>query len=783
MNASESVRLSREMQRDGVCADAIRTLTEALFRVSTQEEEMLILQERASVHIRAGDARKGMEDADRIIQSLPRSEAGYLVKAKVMTALRRYEEAESILRLAKVQATQKLSAEFHETLEAARAKNIMRRIEQDLQTEPGMLGDSIKRLTEAIGEGIPHQHSHKARLRRSELLVKTGQYEHAIHDCKQCLIEKPCHSGTWAVLAEAYEGIGQHKEAKNAYYRSLQAGPRSSGHTLHKEEGEISSQQQNGNASFQEGRFNEAIAAYSKALELIEAYGSGAKQRRAELLSNRSVARLKVSQIQEAVDDAKECIVHAPHWSKAYYRLGMAFLTRNNYLHAMGAAKTSRGHVEPGGVPGADGCDIRRAEQAFSVGADYADGDAGCREGLAKAADAREALIKQALVDNDAAVKLFNDGAFTAASSRLEAALLCAGDACGHTSQAALEKLRDLADFNELIKNHESAIAWRRTLLQAKPQSIIRTVDLGIALKMAGHYEEAIALLKSAVQRLSDLLPDGHIETVLALQDLASCHRESREPGGAQKAYSLMQRATQMARRVGGEISVLYAMTMHNLIITLGLLGTRDQEVKEARYRASRLLRGLRSTKSSIFAGSVELWMNPGDLFELNRWPNRISPFQGATPGTQTSESKTGEGSRDGRGRRDGKGGGEVTSDDTLDTPRLCDDSTATACSYSQSAAATPVAGKNKSRLTPALLAAGASGGRDAAGFVIVVLSLSLSVAPACALTLALSLTRIYTLLNSNDSPSRRQFCIKTIGNDDTKPLRVSATAGSHGAG
>jgi tetratricopeptide (TPR) repeat protein len=728
--------LSREMQRDGVCRDAIRTLTEALPGATTQEEEMLILQERASVHIRAGDARRGMLDADSIIQSLPRSAVGYLVKSKVMTALRRYEEAESILRLAKAQATEKLSAEFHETLLAAKAKNIMRRVEQDLQAKPGMLGDSIKRLTEAIGEGIPHQHSHKARLRRSELRVQAGQYEHAINDCKQCLIEMPSHSGTWAVLAEAYDGIGQHKEAKNAYYRSLQEGPRDSGHTLHKEEGEISSQQQTGNASFQEGRFNEAIAAYSKALALIEAYGSGATQRRAELLSNRSVARLKVSQIQEAVDDAKECIVHAPHWPKAYYRLGMAFLTRNNYLHAMGAAKTSRGHVVPGGVPGADGCDIRRAEQAFSVGAQY--GDAGCREGLVKAADAREALINKALVDNDAAVKLFIDGAFTAAFTRLEAALLSAGDACGHTSQAALEKLRDLADFNELIKNHESSIAWRRTLLQAKPQSVIRTVDLGVALRVAGHYEEAISLLKSAVQRLTDLHPDGHVETVLALQDLASCYRESLEPAGAQKAYLLLQRATQMARRVGGEVSVLYAMTMHNLIIILGLLGTRDQELKEVRYRASKLLRGLRSTKWSIFVGSVELWMNPGDLFELNRWPNRRkSPFQGATPGTQTSESKTGEGSRDGRGRREGKGGEEVTSGHTLETPRLCDDSTATACSYSQSAAATPVAGK--SRLTPALLAAGASGGRDAAGFVIVVLSLSLSVARTCALTLALS--------------------------------------------
>jgi len=40
-------------------------------------------------------------------------------------------------------------------------------------------------------------------------------------------------------------------------------------------------------------------------------------------------------------------------------------------------------------------------------------------------------------------------------------------------------------------------------------------------------------------------------------------------------------------------------------------------------------------------------------------------------------------------------------------------------------------------------------------------------------------------LLNTNDSLPRRQFRSKTFGNDDTgtRPLRVSPTAGAHGAG
>ena len=53
---------------------------------------------------------------------------------------------------------------------------------------------------------------------------------------------------------QAYKGTGQHAEAKDAYYKSISSGPRDSVHTVHKEEGEISSAQQKGNASFQEVR-------------------------------------------------------------------------------------------------------------------------------------------------------------------------------------------------------------------------------------------------------------------------------------------------------------------------------------------------------------------------------------------------------------------------------------------------------------------------------------------------------------------------------------------------
>ena len=64
----------------------------------------------------------------------------------------------------------------------------------------------------------------------------------------------------------------------------------------------------------------------------------------------------------------------------------------------------------------------------------------------------------QAHEENEKAKKLLKEGALSAASSRLEQSLLCAGTALGHDSWMAIERLRDLADFNDGINNHESTL-------------------------------------------------------------------------------------------------------------------------------------------------------------------------------------------------------------------------------------------------------------------------------------------------------------------------------------
>ena len=176
------------------------------------------------------------------------------------------------MKMDQVQAAQDINEEYREELQAVSAKNILRRVDVHLAAQPGLIGDAIRLVSQAIGDGVPHRYSHKARLKRSELLLKSRQYEAARHDCQQCLMVKPDDARTNLLLAEALSALGEHREAKAAYYKSVAAGPRDSGRTLAKEAGEIGGLHQRGNASFQEGRFREAVCDYTEALRLLEEY-------------------------------------------------------------------------------------------------------------------------------------------------------------------------------------------------------------------------------------------------------------------------------------------------------------------------------------------------------------------------------------------------------------------------------------------------------------------------------------------------------------------------------
>ena len=151
MELLAAVRESRQKRQEGACEDAMRIL-KTIEEASTHEEECILLHERASTHIQAGDARKGLPDADRIIALFPQSETGYMTKANILNTLTRYNEAESVLTIGQLNASTKLTKSYREDLEAAKAQNVLKAVEMELESTPGMLGNAIRRLTDCIGQ-------------------------------------------------------------------------------------------------------------------------------------------------------------------------------------------------------------------------------------------------------------------------------------------------------------------------------------------------------------------------------------------------------------------------------------------------------------------------------------------------------------------------------------------------------------------------------------------------------------------------------------------------------
>jgi len=80
----------------------------------------------------------------------------------------------------------------------------------------------------------------------------------------------------------------------------------------------VNSLKEEGNAYFGRGDAGNAVESYSKGLEL--------DKENHFLYSNRAAAYLKLSKLEEAVADARECTRLAPEWAKGYIRLAQTLL-------------------------------------------------------------------------------------------------------------------------------------------------------------------------------------------------------------------------------------------------------------------------------------------------------------------------------------------------------------------------------------------------------------------------------------------------------------------------
>jgi stress-induced-phosphoprotein 1 len=99
---------------------------------------------------------------------------------------------------------------------------------------------------------------------------------------------------------------------------------------------QINSLKEKGNAALQADKFDEAIQAYSEAIEL------DAKNH--VLYSNRSAAFLKAGKLEEALKDAEQTIELNPTWAKGYSRKGAVLTYMQKYPEAFDTYKKGENH-------------------------------------------------------------------------------------------------------------------------------------------------------------------------------------------------------------------------------------------------------------------------------------------------------------------------------------------------------------------------------------------------------------------------------------------------------
>ena len=92
-----------------------------------------------------------------------------------------------------------------------------------------------------------------------------------------------------------------------------------------------------GNALYAAGNYDEAIAAFTCA---IEAADKGEKDLLKTTLSNRSAAHLQLKNVEAALADATKCTTLDPQWAKGHVRKGDALQVLDGCFTCCGAHYT-----------------------------------------------------------------------------------------------------------------------------------------------------------------------------------------------------------------------------------------------------------------------------------------------------------------------------------------------------------------------------------------------------------------------------------------------------------
>eukprot|EP00762_Andalucia_godoyi_P000349 ANDGO_03061.mRNA.1 Hsp70-Hsp90 organizing protein len=217
--------------------------------------------------------------------------------------------------------------------------------------------EALKRYDDAL-EVMPENVAYMNN--KAAVYMEQGDFDKCIKECEDAIEKGRAVRADFTVIAKifarignAYAKQGKYDEAIQAYNKSLFEHRTSEVvNKLHqiektKKEADIKAylnpeiaqqEKDRGNQLFKDGKWDEAIAAYSEAIKR--------NPEDATFYSNRSATYLKIAQFHPALQDADKCVALNPSFAKGWLRKGNAHFGLKEYHKALDAFDRGM-HLDP----------------------------------------------------------------------------------------------------------------------------------------------------------------------------------------------------------------------------------------------------------------------------------------------------------------------------------------------------------------------------------------------------------------------------------------------------
>ena len=344
-------------------------------------------------------------------------------------------------------------------------------------------------------------------------LCRSGQLAGAEVQARDLLRDFPDDLALNDILAGILAGQGRFEEAIAAYGKAIEIKP---------DHGEAYFTL--GNIFLHLGRPIEAIENYRRVLEITPGL--------AQAHSNLGAALLGTGRDAEAIESFTTALERAPDLAEAHTNLGIALRNVGKTEEAAGSFQKAL-ELEPGAAEthnnlGAAMEELGRLDEAISsygaairIQPAYAEAHYNLGNALAGSGDHLKATESyRAAIEIKPGFAAAHDGLGTSLKEmdRLEDAAASFKQAVAHKPDFAQAHNNLATVLRKLGKLEESAVSCR-TALEHDPRSADGYYNLGAALQLDGQYEAAVAAYQKALEIKPDF-PDAHSNIGHALQDL-----------------------------------------------------------------------------------------------------------------------------------------------------------------------------------------------------------------------------------------------------------------------